>query len=242
MPIPEDIMYVRLNFALASGGSPLEGASVGFHGKRFHRTGNTTDWPADVAEVATKVRDHWVTDMSGYKTYVSNACSAVNVEVAHLNTAGKWIDKGTASFDGANAWAGSGSEGLPFQCSVVLSMYGYDAGAFVPQRQYKRGRTYWLPPTAGVLDGDGRLSGSAQANHLSVFSTFFNHVQGLEIGGTTPPATDPDYFDLVVLSATANMATPVRQVGVGRVVDTQRRRRKSLVEARTWSDIDHADT
>lgn len=235
--IPQDMMFVRLNFDLASGGQPLEHAAVGFHGHRFHRTGNPTDWPANIQEVATKVRDKWIGNMSGYKSRLCTTVSAANVEAYHLYPTGKVQDKGMATFDGANAWAGSASQSTPYQCALVLSMYAYTPGTFVPNSKYLRGRSFWPPPSPQLLDTDGRLTVSAQSEMLQIFGGFFNDVQGMTIGGGSG-VQEPDYFDLAVLSKTSQNFYPVTQLGVGRVVDTQRRRRRSLLEARTWTPVD----
>lgn len=239
MPIPPDCMFVRLNFDLYSSGAPVEHASVGFHGQRVHQSGNPTDWPADIQGLAEAIRDEWVADMTGYKGRVGPACHAVNVEAYHLATTGLTLDKGVAPFDGANAWQGSGNATTPFQCSTVLSMYAYQPGTFTQNGKYKRGRSYWLPPAPATLDDDGRLTTTNQSEQLTMFGGFFNDVQGTHIGGTAP-VTDNDYFNLGLVSKTSGLFYPITYVGIGRVIDTQRRRRRSLDEARTWTTIAHS--
>lgn len=106
---------------------------------------------------------------------------------------------------------------LPFQCAPAVSF----RTAFATR--WGRGRLYLPPPSAGVLSA-GRLSTSAQATILSAMETLFAGLQG---DGLTP----------VIWSRTRLETTPIVSIDVGDVIDTQRRRRGSLVEERTSANV-----
>lgn len=106
---------------------------------------------------------------------------------------------------------------LPFQCAPAVSF----RTAFATR--WGRGRLYLPPPAASVLSA-GRLSESAQSVILTAFSALFD---GLQADGLTP----------VIWSRTRLTSTPIVSIDVGDVIDTQRRRRGSLVEERSSANV-----
>lgn len=233
--IPSDMLFIRWRFNLMVGSQAVEQAVFGLHAHRFHRAGNNTDWPADVQEVAEKCVDAWRANTAGAEVFFPKAVKADSVEVFHQSTANKVLDKGVAPFSGAKTWAGTGDDSMPFQDSVCISLYGYPPGGFVPDRKFKRGRFFLPPLSSAQCDPAGMISTSAQDTLSQCMGGLVNAVQGMEVGSDSDSPEGADYLSAAILSVTSSAWHQVEQVGVGRVVDTQRRRRKKLAEARQWT-------
>lgn len=235
--IPENCYYARIGFGLYDGGVRVEGASIGFWGERYHIPGNTIDLDADTTEAAGNIRDKWIADCDALPSYTSSVVKAELVDVYAMDTSGKALAKGTSAFEGGSTWDGTGSQSLPWQSAIVVSLFGYVQGTVVQQRGRKRGRIYLPVPSANALASDGGLTSGVQGGILDNMGTFFNDVQGMHMGANT---TGWDYWNLGVVSRTGGIFTEIIQVGVGRIVDTQRRRRAKEVEAYQWEPVEHS--
>lgn len=106
---------------------------------------------------------------------------------------------------------------LPFQCAPAVSF----RTAFATR--WGRGRLYLPPPAASVLSA-GRLSEVAQDVILGAMQALFAGLQG---DGLTP----------VIWSRTRLETTTIVSIDVGDVIDTQRRRRGSLIEERVSAAV-----
>lgn len=221
----------------------------GFWAHRYHFSSNTTDWEADVVTVAEAMRSHWI-------TYVDkgNFSSAVNMKAAqcyHLDTAKKTLNLGEAAFDDENTWNGTAASGLPWEAALAVTLWGYTPGQFTPNKGRKRNRFY-LPPLAGTVmtTYSGKITDTARTALTGDMSDLLNHIQGTEIGGTDTPGLNRDYVDLVALSTgdsapptgppRPTLITQISTIGIGNVVDSQRRRRNKQVESYSSADIEHA--
>lgn len=118
---------------------------------------------------------------------------------------------------------GGGSNLMPLENSVVVS-WGTDR--LGPRG---RGRIYTPPPGTNVLDADGLLA-AGDALDLVDASTAF--LAGLALSGVDTVSVRP-----VVTGPTAKTGQPaytrygtIKEVRVGHVIDTQRRRRNAEVE------------
>lgn len=127
-----------------------------------------------------------------------------------------------AEVDGLNL-NGTGVMTKVPQTALVLSLL---TGR--PGRSY-RGRMYW-PACGATIDATtGRLSGPTTAQVAEAYDDLV-----VELGMASLSSTS---MVPVVFSPTLNVVTPVTQVSVGDVLDTQRRRRDTLVETRTTRDL-----
>ena len=239
MALPENLLYARINFDVSYNGTPTETASIGWHGTRVHFTGNTVDWDQNLQYVANSIRDYWNDDLSALKSRTGSVCVARDVELYQLDTAGYVAHKGVSPFSGGDAWAGSAGATMPYQCAICVSHYAYTPGAFATNARSKRGRLYLPSPSAAILSNDGVITPANRDAILTAWSTFMNHIQGTEFPGVGP-GPDADYFNVQILSRTMQQTFDITQLGIGLVVDTQRRRRKSIPEARTWTALNHA--
>lgn len=235
-PIPADIVRVRLVFDLHQISTVADQAIMGFHLVRNHLPGNTTDWPANTQEIASKTWQKWtqrVTTTARWPTSVSLS----RVDAYHLDTAGKTLDKGTQGQDGSHsAWTGtSGNPSMPWEVACAVSMYGYQPGTFTPDAKSKRGR-YYLPPFATTIMGNSAAEGLFDSSTIATVvaveqAAFLNDVNLMTVGG----GAVPDTVALVVLSRTKGVATPVQTMRVGHRPDRQSRRGRKLPEL--YSDV-----
>lgn len=112
---------------------------------------------------------------------------------------------------------GTGTRKTPWQCAIAVTLFtgGLGKGRF--------GR-YYLPPTEVTLGVDGTLTDSFQTNHADQAALF---VEALNDIGSTRGGVS------AVVASKIGVGTNKRvtSIRVGQVVDTQRRRRRSLDEA-----------
>lgn len=119
--------------------------------------------------------------------------------------------------------AGTNSVVMPPQCSIVVSLITGFAGAGY------RGRFYW-PRLTGALDAGGKISGNPAPALVSAAAAAMLSEMATNSGvASLEPA--------VISGGGGGRVTPVTQVSVGDVVDTQRRRRDGLVEVRVTTNI-----
>lgn len=138
----------------------------------------------------------------------------------HPTSAGPAAAAGVSS--GATQ-AGTGTVTLPPQVSMVCSLHTAQAG-----RSY-RGRFYW-PSVAGGVTTTLRRGGTPSIGTLATaFSGMLNAIGAAAVGSVGQK--------IVVVSPSKDLITPVIQVSVGDVYDTQRRRRDALVENRAYATI-----
>jgi hypothetical protein len=125
---------------------------------------------------------------------------------------------------GAGTHGGSSATRLPLQCSLAVTLQdGKET------RPFRHGRFYL--PTQGIVTGqDGLIANTKAGEILSSTHDYLNAVN--EAWGLD---TSQDY-ELMVAARTAAGAlnsvygSPVRELRVGRVIDTQRKRRNALDE------------
>lgn len=121
------------------------------------------------------------------------------------------------------AQAGTGSVSgryLPNQVSWTLSLVADGRG------KGKFGRIYLPCPVAAVAK-DGRVTGTVTEQALNNMGSY---LQTLDASLGTAFGNDVELI-IVGSTGTAGTARPVRELRLGRVLDTQRRRRRSLDEA-----------
>jgi hypothetical protein len=113
--------------------------------------------------------------------------------------------------------AGSGTSAHPFQTATVTSLRTAQVG------QSGRGRLYWPATGCGIANATLRLSAPTPTALLTAVSTYLGAIQ-------TAVRVTFAGANLAVWSRKMNLANNVTSLQQGDVLDTQRRRRDTLVE------------
>lgn len=146
--------------------------------------------------------------------------SLTNVRVAQVLETGLVSKNGDGQYNQADdprtAPGSGGVIALPFQVALCISLVTARSG---PEG---KGRFY-LPGPNVQLETDGRISAAAATSHATSAAAFLGAVD-LAIAGSGGASGNP------VVASSKGFLSPVTGVRVGRVLDTQRRRRGDLAE------------
>jgi hypothetical protein len=146
---------------------------------------------------------------------VSADVSCTETTTASIDEAtGKQLSRLSTSTTRAGA---STEETLPAQCACVVSTRSALA------TRSGRGRFY-LPPFDVTVMSSGLLSAAAVGTTLAAAQALFSSLDG---AGLSP----------VLLNRSTMVQTPITSIDVGNVIDTQRRRRNKLIEARQSATV-----
>lgn len=122
--------------------------------------------------------------------------------------------------EGTEVFAGPGTPSLPPQCSVAVSWTtGRSRGPG------SKGRVFVPRPSFGV-DPAGRISSATVATMVTAWTTFIQNLNNW-------PGLDWPNSPVAVVASNVGAPGPMEQitgVRIGDVMDTQRRRRESIVE------------
>lgn len=174
--------------------------------------GNSDAFLEDLAELAVTI---WTTFHSASSAGFSTVVFFERVDTYFIGSNGRAIRQGTAA--PASPVGGVGTITMPNQIAVVASLRTGQPG------RARRGRMY-LPMLAQDLNTDGRWPATNRDSALALTGAMLNAFSGTSIGSVT--------FIVCVASGVGVGANyPVTSVQMGRVFDTQRRRRNQLVEA-----------
>lgn len=146
----------------------------------------------------------------------------VGVKLAPIGTNGLYVPGEIAYTKEGSPVTGAGTGGEPWppQCALAITLR-----SLIPRGRGSRGRFY-LPGMQGTIGTDGRLGAGRPATILGPLVTF---IQGLN--GVT------DLGQVQVMSKVGGERATVTSIECGNVVDTQRRRRRQLLEARVSAAI-----
>lgn len=181
---------------------------------------------SDLPALATAVRGPWVTNVM---PKLSNAVALTRVRVASVGATGLVPRDSSGAYiqgDDVTASFGSGTVYLPYQLALAVSWHSAFSGP------NGRGRIFLPMPTLGTITSDGLLPTSTRDAFTTSMKTYADAVNvalnsklaGMRLciasAGSPSKGISPGLRDITGVS-------------VGRVVDTQRRRRGQLLEART---------
>lgn len=145
-------------------------------------------------------------------TALSTACTLERVDAYYYQSEGPAFEVGAST---QSSVAGTGGASKTPQTAVVASLLTAQAG-----RSF-RGRIYWPALGVPIQTTDLRISASLLEDLAEAFATLIAEVN------TTAPL--PGQL-VSIYSQTRDLMTPVISARVGNVLDTQRRRRESMVE------------
>jgi hypothetical protein len=124
--------------------------------------------------------------------------------------------------------AGGSGNVLPPQCAVVASLLN-DVESLQSIKR-RRGRIYFGTTPVSQLGTDGRLTTGGQ-------TLYHDAVEGLQDALLAWPASVPSDSGLCIASRAADLLFIATQQGIGRGIDTQRRRREKLQEVITYEPL-----
>lgn len=216
--IPANCVKMTQQFILQNGSDvPLEIAEFSIWSD--DPTG-VTDWDAWLADAASHAGTTWTSGVG--KTHFSPAVVASKCIMGHYSTSETLLHEQAYSY-GPTDWIGSGAKTLPWQVSLVLSLYAYERGTFVSNGKSKRGRIY-LPPLADAMIADSTTGELDITTCESVRDNIGTWLAGL-VSHSGPGGGS---FHPVVLSRHLSQTNEVGWLSIDNKFDTQRRRAKSL--------------
>ncbi len=231
LPIPEDIIRVQLTHKMNDG---PEVVSNTLHLRLNKDIGTPTDWPAHVQEIATKVRDKYISN--GCLQQLHQSTIFMKATAYHLSAAtGKTIDKADSlvGAQGQGQAGGQGTKALPFDVACAVSLRTDVAGEFLADpdtgaspAKRSRGRIFVGTLSTDAMNANtGRFSPVFTQALADVWTAFLNDVMGMTVGGGASPSTT----DCIVLSRAAGTARKITKVVVNDLPDTQQRRSNRLL-------------
>lgn len=188
-------------------------------GVNFAASGGSGVGEQAVVQAHAQAVADWIetaTAFQGALDEMSNAAVINRVETYGYNFTGPAAASGVGLVTPFRA--GSGSTNAPFQVARCVTLNTSLPGA------RNRGRFY-VPAMGANIGDNGKVN--PPPGYLAAWAALFIQAETLW-GGTAP-------IELGVYSAVADVVTPVTSLRVGDVLDTQRRRRDSLVE--TYSTL-----
>jgi hypothetical protein len=199
------------HFSLGAQGSPKEEATC-----TLNFTKGSIAWAADSQALA----DDLFTDWAGWVQDSGSRCSTHvwldGLKFYSIGPDGK-IDQDPVIANGTPAMGQTPTGLHPWQVSVVVSL---QAGA---RGKGRLGRIY-LPPQGFSITQDGQID---PTQHSSMFAS----VQNLMSTLSNKPGVDVGFGIAIAGKTGSGTLRPVETLKMGRVADTQRRRRRSLEES-----------
>lgn len=191
-------------------------------------------WNGDLGTISLHP-DDWLNDQVAPAIYanfgygISHNCRMRSIKASPIKADGHVADLETCVL----TWTGSYPQGsttgnmCPPQDSMVVSTNTPRLG--------NRGRGRYFLPAMGVSDieSDGRMSSTAKGNLLTA------QVAMLEGMAITDSITPSLWVIPAVIGSPWTEYGQITSIDIGNVVDTQRRRRRSLIEVRTSSDVSY---
>lgn len=217
MPVPADSLVGTLRFDLFDGAVPIGIAEMTTWWRKGLAEGET--WDENCATLAAALLDGWQSNVHG--ELYSTAVHLRDATAIHPAPDGSALNKQIAA--GAT-WVGSGNaQSLPWETSLVVSLYTYTPGTFVSHGRRRRGRNYLPPMDSGVLAGanSGFVSTATRDEALADHKSFLMAVR--------QSGSDDTQYALSVYSRVDGLLHLVTDLACDVRMDSQRRReRKQL--------------
>lgn len=218
--------YTENHALLRFGGPAYSDGEIWSCGLRLRHIGGDSAGPlvadteATIADVAQVVLDYFQRPASLFSAYVRLAWVELN---GISSTTGKYLEPNDpVRFEYETSVAGSGTNAAP-QLAACVTLKG-----LTNRGPASRGR--WYVPygiqAATLVTGTGVTPATPTQAMADSAGTFLDDLQGVE-SGTGPNIWSPHLFGDGV---SGPRDSPIADVLVGNVLDTQRRRRNSLEE------------
>ena len=193
-----------------------------------------SDWDGDLGSISLHP-DDWLNDQLApaaqnyFGPTISNHVVMNSIKASPITSTGAVADLRTSvlTFTSARPQGAVSGNMLPPQDSVVVSTNTPRIGA------HGRGRFYLPPCGSSVLAATGRLDTTPQGSLLAAVVSF---LEGLAITDSISPSL---WVLPAVIGAPWTAYGQITSIDIGNVIDTQRRRRRSLIEARSAADVSY---
>lgn len=202
---------ITAHFLLGFDGTPVEEATCTlnfFKGARI--------WATDSQDIVNDAFADWAGFVQDGGGRVSDAVELDGVKMYSVDATGH-IDEDPAIAEGTPVRGGFGTNRHPYQCTNVITLV---AGA---RGKGRFGRIY-LPPQAFDVGADGLISTTHHASMFTAAQTLLANLSNLA-------GVDTGWSLAVAGRTGTGTLRTVDTLRMGRVCDTQRRRRRSLDEA-----------
>lgn len=222
MPYPPNMTQVTLTFGLHQAGAETDIAEFSLWAVADPFPTGAADLQAYLDQRAQDVYEAWADAMDPVHWHTNVSLDSVTARVPNADGS----TRARGGYVPTSLWAGSSASAcLPWQTSIVLSLYCYTPGGFVSQAKSKRGRIYLPPPAVSSVQagGTGNIEDATISQLLSELKEFLGVLSGTHnysSGGVTISFDS----DLVVVSREHAYATPVIYLRMDNRFDTQRRR------------------
>lgn len=227
---PDGLCYLRWQFARYNDANVIEEeALIGIYGQLSGYPATAPDQDDYLAALAQAAIDKWTAD-------VDHTAFSLNLELTRTlaivqDTAGHTVREQVVSTPTGH-WRGSDSSAaLPWECALVIGLYTYERGSFVPNARRRRGRVY-LPglPSSGLGSGkSGLLTNTYAQARRDELGAVLSDLVGFSLphgGGSWHPG---------ILSKVAGQFNDLSHLSVDNKVDVHRSRERQ--QAATISTV-----
>jgi hypothetical protein len=176
---------------------------------------DSTDVPTEAELVA--LADAYAAFHTHTDVDIDGAARFLGVKWAPQDTSGRYPAEGeSVTYFRPTPLPGGGGAGNSYpQLSIVVTL-----GTALPRGRGSMGRFY-PPPSTQRVDTDGRIPATNATLYATAAATFIDQVNAVDVGQVCVFSNPDDG---------AGPVQPVTRIRVGRVVDTQRRRRNQIPE------------
>lgn len=221
MPYSQAFTSITMNGTLADS---QEIWSAGFHADTTGIPMDYDTWLAYYTDIGEDLAERIAEFVNDEATRVPTGVTLADVKFARIGTDGKYVDAPLVVEQSAT---GLYNESYVPQNAMALTMF---SDKYRDPGKYNR---FYLPVTLGGGGGTYCLSPGAQAALLVQFSAFITDINDILATG---PGPSPEVVSVVSATGTG-FSNPVKGVRVGKIVDTQQRRRNKLPESYITQDI-----
>ena len=212
-PIPDNLVKITEQFSLAGN---VEIAEFSVYGAVTAAPGSDADWRTALSHLALAAHMGWeAVTTSGF----SPALELVASKASLYGTDHKLKDEQSHAAAPGDWSPGSGNS-LPWSSSVVIGLYTYTPGTFIPHSARRRGRIY-LPPLSidAVRAGEsGELATGLQTTYANAIKTWLHSISSAGLGGAWGPWVPG------VLSRVTGQFNALTDIVCDDKIDTQRSR------------------
>lgn len=193
------------------------------------------DWSADLGLAESIAVDDWLNDQIATTLrdvvfpHASNKVQLRELHAWPVASDGSVVDGRTCVLTFTGSLPGGSNTGnpLPLENSMVV---GWGTGRI---GRHGRGRIYWPTQPTSDIDATGLFSSTAQGDLADTWQTA---IEGFAI---TPTGLGNHWALPIVTGKPYTHYAVITSLNVGNVVDTQRRRRRQLVETRVSRDLSY---